>query len=457
MSDQESIEEQDAKSCKTTDSLWLCFHRSTCTQCGMRTDLLRGRPGPPILPATHGAAPCKWAEPGDKSMHCHYIVTVMSHISGNSEKMATFSDLERYKLTGVRVQGGSGSELGCGSYASIVQLDYMGLKCAGKKIHEQRLRSRGDDSYGVRRFKEECQIHSQLRHPNIVQFLGVHFQPDVPAPILVMEFLPTNLTSCIEQYDTLPQDINYSILHDVALALCYLHSQTPPIIHRDLSSNNVLLTPNMTAKISDFGKAKRLLENNSAGAQKLTRNPGTIDFMPPESFMANPEYDTCIDEFSYGVMMIHVLSGKWPSPQIGPTFTKPDGTMVAVTEADRRKVFLDGIGRDHPLMNLILKCVDNYPKARAKASEIVERLTEMVSQGLNRLEMQRLVEIQCCAEHKAEKKAFREKLEKKDQEIEELQARIKSISKVRRTAAVCIIIDTLSAKHLIFMGVSGLC
>lgn len=326
---------------------------------------------------------------------------------------ATF--LERYQLTGVRVL--EGSELGCGAYASIVQLDYIGLKCAGKKIHEQLLR-RGDDSYacGVRRFEEECLIHSQLRHPNIVQFLGVHFQQGVREPILVMEFLPTNLTSHIEQYNILPTDVNCSILHDVALALRYLHSQTPPIIHRDLSSNNILLTPNMTAKISDFGNAKRLLENDLVGAPKLTINPGTIDFMPPESFIANPVYDTCIDEFSYGVMMIHVFSGKWPAPEIGPTYTKPDGTMIAVTEADRRKALLDGIGWDHPLMDLILKCLHNYPPARPHASEIVARLHEarMVSQDLSCLEM---LERPCCAEHKAEKK---------DNEIQELQAEIKT-------------------------------
>ena len=219
--------------------------------------------------------------------------------------------------------------------------------------------------------------------PNIVQFLGVHFQQGVPAPILVMEFLPTNLTSHIEQHNILPADVNCSILHDVALALCYLHSQTPPIIHQDLSSNNILLTPNMKAKISDFGKAKRLFENNSAGVPKLTTNgpPGTIDFSPHELFMANPVYDTYIDEFSYGIMMIHVLSGKWPAPEIGPTYTEPDhGTLIAVTEADQRKALLDGIGQDHPLMDLILKCLHMYPPARPRArlSEIVARLASYI-------------------------------------------------------------------------------
>ena len=167
---------------------------------------------------------------------------------------ATFTGFDRYKLTGVKV---TDRKLGHGSYATVLELEYMGLKCAGKKIHELLLRQ-GDASYTVRRFEEECRLLSQIHHPNIVQFLGVYFQQGVRAPILVMEFLPTNLCSSIEQYGIFPKEISYSILHDVALGLCYLHSQTPAIIHRDLSSNNVLLTPNMTAKISDLGVGKIL-------------------------------------------------------------------------------------------------------------------------------------------------------------------------------------------------------
>ena len=167
---------------------------------------------------------------------------------------AIFGDFVSYKLTGVEAKH---RELGRGSYAVVLELDYGGLKCAGKKIHDELLKQ-GDTSYTVRRFKDECRLLSQIRHPNIVQFLGVFFQRDEITPILVMEFLPTNLTSCIEVYSTLPNEISYSILQDVAVGLCYLHSQTPPIIHRDLSSNNVLLTPNMTAKISDLGVARIL-------------------------------------------------------------------------------------------------------------------------------------------------------------------------------------------------------
>ena len=113
-------------------------------------------------------------------------------------------------------------ELGHGSFATVLELEYMGLKCAGKKVHELLLRQ-GDTSYTVRTFEQECRLLSQVRHPHIVQFLGVYFQQGVHTPILVMEFLQTNLTSCIEQYRILPKEISYSILHDVALGLSLIH------------------------------------------------------------------------------------------------------------------------------------------------------------------------------------------------------------------------------------------
>ena len=140
---------------------------------------------------------------------------------------ATFSGFESYQLVGLEV---TDEELGHGSYATVLKVDYMGLKCAGKKVHEALLRQ-GDTSYTVCRFEEECHLLSQVRHPNIVRFLGVHFERGVYAPILVMEFPPMNLTTCIDQYSTLPEEISYSILHDVALGLCYLHNHVATLNH----------------------------------------------------------------------------------------------------------------------------------------------------------------------------------------------------------------------------------
>ena len=291
---------------------------------------------------------------------------------------ALFSTLEQYKLNGVKIS--SDRELGLGAYATVQELEYMGLKCAGKKIHDILLQQ-GDDSYYVRRFEEECRLLSQARHPNIVQFLGVHFQRRVRVPILVMEYLPTNLTSCIEQHGILPKEISYSILDDVALGLYYLHSQTPPIIHRDLSSNNVLLTANMTAKISDLGMARIFNKLTPQQIIRLTNAPGTPAFMPPEAMVANSEYNASIDIFSYGILMIHMFSGRWPEPQVKPIRVE-SGTMIPASEAERCEVFLQKIGNDHPLMDAIRQCVDNDAEQRPSARRILER-TAAIRAGLS--------------------------------------------------------------------------
>ena len=338
--------------------------------------------------------------------------------------LATFTEFDPYKLTGVRV---TDQELGHGSYATVLELEYMGLKCAGKKIHEQLLRQ-GDASYTVRRFEEECRLLSQVRHPNIVQFLGVYFQKGERIPILVMEFLPTNLTSCIEKYGILPKQISYSILLEVALGLCYLHGQTPPIIHRDLSSNNVLLTSNMTAKISDLGVA-RILNLTPLQVSRMTQTPGTPAYMPPEVMVANPKYDTSVDEFSYGILMIHLFSGQWPEPQAGPNRTER-GKLIPVSEAERRETLLQAIGNDHPLMDLIHKCINNDPQLRAHTSEIGKRLADITSEILtqfpasfsNRLEMLRQIEA-----IENEKQAWIEEREKKDQVIQDKEKQILSL------------------------------
>ena len=334
---------------------------------------------------------------------------------------ATFAGLDPYKLTGVRV---TDRKLGHGSYATVLELEYIGLKYAGKKIHELLLEQE-DASYIIHRFEEECRLLSQVRHPNIVQFLGVYFQQlRMRVPILVMEFLPTNLTSCIEQYGILPKEISYSILHDVALGLCYLHSHTPPIVHRDLSSNNFLLTPNMTAKISDLGVA-RILNLTPLQVSRITQTPGTPAYMPPEVMIANPKYDTSVDEFSYGIMMIHMFSGQWPEPQVGPSRIE-GGKLIPVTEAERREKFFEAIEDGHPLMDLIRRCINNDPQLRPHADEVIRQVSRVASQFpasfANRLEMLRQLETV-----EEEKRALTEEGQRKDRAVQQKENQISSL------------------------------
>ena len=276
--------------------------------------------------------------------------------------------LRQFELDGVY---DTGREVGYGSFAVVKELQYHGLRCVGKKIHGILLDSATPHEKAalLERFAGECELLGGLRHPCIVQFLGVWFEQGSRLPILVMEYLHTTLSACLEKYGVLPKEISYGILHDVALGLRYLHERSPPIIHRDLSANNVLLTSNMNAKLSDLGVAK-ILNLTPARMTQMTQTkaPGTPCYMPPEALTAKPKYTTKIDIYSYGVLIIHTLCGRWPFPEdaFRPDPQNPD-TMIPITEVERRAEYLQEIGNDHPLMAMIRQCLSNTPPLRPEA------------------------------------------------------------------------------------------
>ena len=176
----------------------------------------------------------------------------------------------------------------------------------------------------------------------------------------------------------------------------------------------------MSAKISDLGVA-RILNLTPLQVSHMTQTPGTPTYMPPEVMIANPKYDTSVDEFSYGILMIHIFSGQWPEPQVGPNRTER-GRLIPVSEAERREALLRAIGNGHPLMDLIHKCINNDPQSRAHASEIGQRLAAVTSEIViqfpasfaNRLEMLR--QIKAIGK---EKQALTEERERKDGVIQD--------------------------------------
>ncbi len=289
--------------------------------------------------------------------------------------MAELGRLRRFQLSGVTE---TGVEIGRGSYAVVVELRFRGLKCAGKKLHRQLYHesSRAERDSVLRRFEEECELLSSLRHPNVVQFLGVYASgaASEPLPVLVMEFLQSTLSGCLERRGRLPDEVSYGVLADVATGLCYLHGSSPAIIHRDLSANNVLLSGDMRAKISDLG-VSRILGLTPAQMTQMTTCPGTPSYMPPEALGHKPKYDTSIDCFSCGMMMLHVLTGQWPIP-CEPNRVDPDNPdkLIALSEAQRRQEYLEKLAEGHPLKELIVKCLSNSPSRRPDAEMILKHV-----------------------------------------------------------------------------------
>ena len=201
--------------------------------------------------------------------------------------------------------------------------------------------------------------------------MGVHFSRHSRLPMLVMEYLPLSLTQCLETHQDLPLQIKYSILLDVAKGLNYLHCKRPPIVHRDLTANNILLTSNFIAKISDLGVSRMA---DTFKQLQLTIAPGNVVVMPPEALKDNPSYDHKLDVFSYGCLTLHVFTHQWPIPtdQYIPS-TNPTriGSFDLVTEWNRRAKYTTAISSDNPLLSFAKSCLDNDPKKRPTMSDAI--------------------------------------------------------------------------------------
>lgn len=163
-------------------------------------------------------------------------------------------------------------------------------------------------------FGRECKILSTLHHPNIVQFVGVSKDRWI-----FMEYLHASLIDYIDngirtkkRLRRLSLQQKLKILYNVALGLQYLHERDKPILHRDLTARNVLLTKDLRAKIADLGQAIVKQHNYE---QYMSQAPGALCYMPPEVLKRNPKYDQSIDIFSFGVLILHTISELLPVPE----------------------------------------------------------------------------------------------------------------------------------------------
>ena len=271
--------------------------------------------------------------------------------------------------------------LGIGSYGKVCRAKCGQLPCAAKLLHDTLFQDNDPGTHNLTmKFLQECRFLVSIKHPNIVQCLGTIRDPESRRPVLLMELMDESLTKLLERSTTfVPYHIQVNICYDVALALAYLHSNG--IIHRDLSSNNVLLiSAGGRAKVTDFGMSKFVDMNPRM--TPLTQCPGTSAYMPPEALTAPPQYSSKMDCFSLGVLAIQVETRNFPDPGDPTTVIKdarfPTGrALFFIPEADRRKKDIDLIAPDHPLLPIILQCIKDEEGERPSANELCERLASL--------------------------------------------------------------------------------
>ncbi len=298
--------------------------------------------------------------------------------------------LLRYNLANVvpvRNEEGALVVISQGSYGRVLKVLVSGALCAAKEIHFSI--AMGPGNVYVQQFTREIDLMSQMRHTNVVQFLGVHLpeRPDVMSPVrelnlpwLVMEYVPFELHSMLEKNVEIPISVKVSFMVDIAKGLSYLHcNRSSEIIHRDLSARNVLLTASLSAKLADFGVSKRHVFDAT-----MTMNVGNPWYMPPENKAGSGvHYNSKMDIFSFGVIMLFIIGKIFPGDLSSETFTNASGSLIARSEVERRQKYIDVVecSRTTPnaptLVTLCKECLANLPERRPTAEGVLVRLNAL--------------------------------------------------------------------------------
>ena len=283
-----------------------------------------------------------------------------------------------------KVQLFKDQSLGIGSYGAVCRAKCDDLICAAKILHPTLFDPGAlvgdDDTPGeyklpIHRFEQECEFLSSIKHPNVVQYLGMCKDAETGLPVLLMELMDSNLTQFLDKLkNVIPYHLQVNICHDIARALAFLHSNR--FIHRDLSSNNVLMISDVRAKVTDLGMAR-------LSGLKSTRTmcPGTDVYMPPEAVKDQPLYTEKIDCFSFGVITLQILTQLFPRPgcrlktvEIAHEDFPAGAVEVRVSEIERRKSHINKVDPDHPLLMLAKKCLNDTDVERPSAHQLCRHL-----------------------------------------------------------------------------------
>ena len=271
----------------------------------------------------------------------------------------------------------TGEKKGSGAYGAVYKVTVDGVPCIAKRLHDILVDPevpRRQRASIQQKFHGECALLSQLRHPNVVHFVGVHYGRNRDGMSLIMECLDTDLARCLETEPNIPIEVKLLILLDVSYGLLYLHTHSPQVIHRDLTAANVLLTRDKRAKIADLGVSK-LLDPHTRAAMMQTKAPGTIYYMPPEALKENPKYDERLDIFSFGHLALYIINQDFP--EVFEVTITPAVLREETLQILKRRKAIDEMGRDHCLHDIVMKCLQDNPQKRPTTLKLSEMLNHL--------------------------------------------------------------------------------
>ena len=256
-----------------------------------------------------------------------------------------------------------------------------------------------------------------------------------------------------------------NLSQDIAQALAFLHANG--IIHRDLSSNNVLLIAGSRAKVTDFGMSK-FTDLNATHLSTMTQCPGTPAYMSPEALDESPVYTEKLDSFSFGVLLVQILCRKFPQPTDRfeiVLITSPRNpnqkvkTNLPVPEVERRQEHISMIDSTHSILPIALECLKDEAVERPSSQQLCQSLDalrdcmESLKQDVRQLLYEKEKEVEERDQHI---KALRDEVKSKERqlqacndliEIKDLVILTKENDLVKKECEIQCLNDEIKAKH----------
>lgn len=206
---------------------------------------------------------------------------------------------------------------------------------------------------------EEAVKMEKIKFQYIVSIYGVCKQPLG----IVMEFMANGSLEKILPTHSLCWQLKFRIIHETSLAMNFLHSIKPPLLHLDLKPGNILLDNNMHVKISDFGLSKWMEQSTQKQYIERSALRGTLSYIPPEMFLENnkapgPEYDV----YSFGIVVWEILTQK--KPYAGLNMMTIIIQVAAGMRPSLHDVSAEWPEEAHQMVDLMKLCWDQDPKKR---------------------------------------------------------------------------------------------
>ncbi|KAE8723302.1 basic 30 kDa endochitinase-like [Hibiscus syriacus] len=298
----------------------------------------------------------------------HHEVCKILEARGGIDPVGVDSQAPCFEIDHSEVDMDEATLIGEGAYGEVYLVNWRGTEVAAKTIRS----SIASNPKAKNTFLKELALWQRLRHPNIVQFLGVLKHSD--RLIFLTEYLRNgSLYDILRKKGRLDPQTAISYALDIARGMNYLHQHKPhAIIHRDLTPRNVLQDEAGRLKVTDFGLSKLAQEKDSYG-YKMTGGTGSYRYMAPEVYRRE-SYGKSVDVFSFALILHEMFQG-------GPSNRAETAEQVADKRAyEDLRPPLSSFFYPEPIKMLLKECWHKNPDCRPTFEEIIVQL-EVIEQS----------------------------------------------------------------------------